>query len=483
MIRLLVFLAVATVVALVAVWFAENPGAVSVRWLGWQIETSFGLLVLAALVLMTATVALFELLRWLAVLPGRWQARRRHAQELRGYRALSTGLIAAAAGDVRAAKLMSRTAGRLLPDEQGVLLLDAQAAQLAGDEETAQLRFRQMLRDPVTEALGVRGLLAQAIKTGDRAEALELARRAVRASPNADWAVKALFDLLTKEQQWTEALPLVDRLESLLLIDQTTGVRYRAVLNTLMARERLDARDAAAARSLARRAFRGMPSFAPGALAATTTAQALGHSREARRVLEQAWQVAPHPELAKAYADLEPGEPPAERLRRFARLERRNPGHPETLLTIAELAIGARQFARARELLRKLTAERPTIRACHMMAELERSAGGAPEAVEEWRRRAEQAEPDPAWVAESTGDILPAWQPFGPDGRFDDVSWTVPPRLSLLLTPPRPTFLLTQAPEPPAEAPPRQSPLAVVPKAETASEAERERRPTPAEAA
>ena len=51
MIRTLIFLLFAAVAVLGAVWFADRPGTVTLNWQGWQIETSVGMLVLAAALL------------------------------------------------------------------------------------------------------------------------------------------------------------------------------------------------------------------------------------------------------------------------------------------------------------------------------------------------------------------------------------------------------------------------------------------------
>ena len=44
-----------------------------------------------------------------------------------------------------------------------------------------------MMEQPETEFLGLRGLLTQAIKRGDKGEALDLARRAYRLKPKSAW--------------------------------------------------------------------------------------------------------------------------------------------------------------------------------------------------------------------------------------------------------------------------------------------------------
>ena len=114
MIRLIVFLIVAVGLSLVAAWFADHPGRVSLIWQGLQIETSIGVLALAVLLFGIVLVALFELLRLLRRAPKRFGQRRRRARVDRGYHALAQGLVAAAAGDVAAAKALNRRAEKLL---------------------------------------------------------------------------------------------------------------------------------------------------------------------------------------------------------------------------------------------------------------------------------------------------------------------------------------------------------------------------------
>src|SRR5687767_8613911 len=103
MLRLLLFLVIAAALAIASVYLANNPGNVVVEWQGQTVQTSVGMLILAFLAVGLALVILIELLRWLGGLPARWRARRARQRELRGYQALTTGLIAVAAGNISAA--------------------------------------------------------------------------------------------------------------------------------------------------------------------------------------------------------------------------------------------------------------------------------------------------------------------------------------------------------------------------------------------
>ena len=177
-----------------------------------------------------ALVILFELLRLIRRAPRQFGRSRRRARIDRGYQALTQGLVAAAAGDVAAAKTHNRRAEKLLEHSPPTLLLSAQAAQLDGDEGAARQKFQQMLKHSETEFLGMRGLLAQAIKDGDRETALKLARRAYLRRPNSPWVLTTLFDLQTQAGLWNEALSTVGDMARYKVIDRATAIRRRAIL-------------------------------------------------------------------------------------------------------------------------------------------------------------------------------------------------------------------------------------------------------------
>jgi HemY protein len=435
MLRLVIFLAVSAVLAWAAVWVAEHPGTVTIQWLGRESTLHVGTALTLLLLLIAAAIVLFEFLRLFVNLPARWRISRRRQRELRGHQALTQGLMAAAAGDLRGARAQAQEAQRYLSSHAGLLLLDAQAAQMEGREEVAHLKFRQMLERRDGEFVGLRGLLGQTMKAGDFDEALELARRAYRRSPTTPWVLTTLFDLLTRAEKWDEALSLVGEMQTQKILDEGEARRKRAILHHLIA-TRLKQQDRNAdALNLARKAVKASPSFAPAAVLAAELAMSQGRRRLALQILEDCWRAEPHPDVGHAYAQLDPSEAPAQRLQRVdARLAPLHRDHVETLALQAELAMQAEQWDVARSRLdAALRSSEPTARVYRLLAELERSQHGNNARAQEWLSRATDARPDKAWICDDTGEILAAWQPFGTSGRFDAVHWTIPPRVATLV--------------------------------------------------
>jgi HemY protein len=432
MIRLIVFLVVAVGLSLVAAWLADHPGRVSLIWQGVQIETSVAVLVVGLVLLGVLLVILFEILRLVRGAPRRFGQRRRRSRIDRGYHALTQGLVAAAAGDTAAAKALNRRAEKLLDHTPSTLLLSAQTAQLEGDEGAARIRFQEMLKHQETEFLGLRGLLAQAIKDGDTATALKLARRAYLRRPNTPWVLTTLFDLQTQAGLWTEALSTVGDMARHQLIDRATATRRRAILFHQQAAAQRRVGRPYEALGLAQKAHKLLPSLAPLAVQAAELAEQTNQPRAVRKALEAAWRAQPHPGLAKAYLAQAARQPPGERLKLAERLYQLAPDHLESELMLAEQAISAKQWQIARNALERARKREPTASVYRLLAEVEQAEGEL-EKARAWLAKAVDAPPDPAWLCPTTGEVRASWSPFGPDGRFDSLRWGSPPKIVPLL--------------------------------------------------
>ena len=432
MIRLFLFLLAAVAVSLLAAWLADHPGQVALTWQGVHVETSFAVLMIAVLLLGLLLVVLFEIIRLLGGAPRRIGHRLRRSRVDRGYQALAQGLVAAAAGDTAAAKALNRRADKLLGHAPATLLLSAQAAQLEGDEVAARARFQEMLEHQETEFLGLRGLLAQAMKEGDWENALQLARRAHLRRPNTPWVLTTLFDLQTRSGLWTEALSTVSDMARHKLIDRSTATRWCPLLhNRWVAAHRSPGRPYEAL-YLARKAHKLHPDFAPIAVQASALAEQSNQPRVARKVLESAWKARPHPALAKAYFALGGNSSASERLKLAQRLHELQPRQLESELALAEQAIAAKAWPAAREALERARKLNPTASVYRLLAEVAQAEGDG-ERARAYLAQAVDAAPDHAWLCETTGQVRANWSAFGPDGRFDSLRWGAPPKIVPLL--------------------------------------------------
>ena len=425
MIRILIFLAILAAAAAGFAWIADRPGEVSITWLGNHYETSVSVALLGVLLAAIAFTILWGLLSLVLRLPGLVALSARMRRRNKGFAALSKGMVAAGAGDSRAAQRAADAAEKHLGENPLTLLLRAQAAQLAGDRATTERTFSRMLDTPETRVLGLRGLHVEARRRGDAQSAHHYAEQAHRIAP-LSWAGQAVLDHHSASQNWPRALAAVDANLAQRTIDKATARRQRAVLQTAIALD-IAERDAPEALRLAREAAGMAPDLVPAVALAGRLLARGGDLRKAARVIEACWKLQPHPDLAQVYLDLRSGDSSNDRLARAKALSRLAPDDSESRLVVARAAIDAREFDLARETMRPLIdgPVRPTTRMCLVMADLEETETGMSGRVREWLARASRAPRDKAWVAD--GIASDTWAPVSPaTGKLDAFRWQTP---------------------------------------------------------
>jgi len=424
--RVLVFLALLLAAAFGAVWIAERPGSVAVEWGGYRAQTTAAIAAVLVAGAALALVLVLVLARWIMGMPTRIVRRSVESRHRRGLRELSRGMIAVGAGDATAARRHAAEAQRLLGKEPLALLLRAQAAQIAGDRPAAEDAFRAMLAEADTRVLGLRGLYVEARRLGNRDAAQGFAAEAARLAPTVPWANDAILEGQCAQGDWAGALATLERRSSLGLIERDAAKRQRAVLLTADALSRAET-DGAGALAAAQEAVRLAPDLAPAAALAGRLLADRGDLRRASRVLEAAWKAEPHPDLAAVYLHARPGDSAHDRMKRAETLARLSSWAPEGRLALARAAAEAREFDLARRTVAPLLEERPHVRTCLLMAEIER-AEGAQGRAREWLARAAHAPRGPAWVAD--GLVSDRWSPISPvSGRLDAFVWETPPEL------------------------------------------------------
>ena len=424
--RLVVGFVLVAAIAVATAWVADHPGRVTLLWGGWRIETSAGLLGLAMALLMALAAAAYSMWRWLKKAPARLGGARGEGRRARGYQALTQGLVAVAGGDAKEARRLARQAEKLLDSPPLTKLLQAQAAQLANDEAAAERYFRAMLEEPETEFLGVRGLLVQASRRGDKAEAMTWAKRAIELKPDTAWALMALFDLQSAAGQWPQAEATLKSAARIGVYDRTDEARRQAIVHFAQARTAETEGRPKQALGHAKRAHDLAPDFVPATVLYGRLLAATGKLKRATALIIERWRRAPHPDLAAAFLEFVPDEAPLDRLKRLAPLAAANREHRETRILLAEAALAADELARAREYLIAAGAEEdaPGPRVAQLMAELEEKQHGDAGAAREWLMRAAKAPPEPRWVCGACGQSAEDWSTHCPAcGAFDQLRW------------------------------------------------------------
>lgn len=414
MLRVAFLLIIAVLAALVS-WqvITTDQGTVEITWFGTEVTTSalFGLLVLVLAV--AVALPLLRLLMFLMDAPGRLGKASQRAKTRRGQEALALGLIAAEAGEFEEARRHADKAEDLIDEPRLALLLQARAAEVGGDTAAAERAYAGMLQNEDTEVLGRKGLMAAALKRGDRVAARAHAEAAMKASKTASWPFQYAFDLAVQQGDWENSIEALDLADKRKLIEDKVAKRRRAVLMTAQAQKLERERRADKAAEMAQKAFRMAPAFAPAGAMAARLLVGEGKSERAAAILEEAWENGPHPALAHAYRDLSPGETQdarSERMRAFA--ERRRDSR-ETKIVLAELSMERGDWPAAQAHLEDAYRENPSSRICILFAQVARGRGDE-NGARTWLAQAAAAPREADW-----SDL----DPEGPAFLYDDADW------------------------------------------------------------
>jgi len=434
LIKILVFVTVIALLAYGADFLMESGGGIQITLAGTEytlgplqsVIAGLGLLVLVWVILKLLSL----LVATLKFLSGDETAISRYfdkGRERRGYQALSDGLMALASGEGRLAMSKAAKAEKNLGKPELTNLLTAQAAELAGDTQKASQAYKKLIGTESTRFVGVRGIMKQKLAEGDSETALKLAEKAHAMKPRHEEVQDFLLRLQAQAQDWSGARNTLSAKLKSGTLPRDVYRRRDAVLALSEARDIVNEGASVESRERAIEANRQSPDLVPAAAMAARAYIDAGKPRNATRILKKAWESQPHPDLAAAFAAIEPDETPDQRLKRFATLTGIHPKHTETRLVQAELLIVATDFPEARRVLGELIDSGADARAMTLMAAIERGEGASDAVVQGWLAKALNAPRGPQWVCDNCKSIHAEWTPVCDRcNSFDTLSWKSP---------------------------------------------------------
>ncbi len=345
------------------------------------------------------------------------------SKDRKGYEALAESMVAMAAGEPSEAAHKIALAERHLGRPELTGLLAAQSAERMGNKDKAQNVYKKMLGDEKTRFVGIVGILKHRLEVGDTKTALQLARKAFELKPGHDETQKILLRLQTQEEDWEGVRKTLKARFDRKRISKQEYVHGQAV--TFLAEGRKlseEGNEEGSAKVF--EANRLAPSLVPAAVSAAKIKNGKSEKRNATQILTKAWNLGPHPDLAKAYTALEPDETDKQRHERFKKLIAKTLMHPESRMTMAELAISRGDYRIARHELETLHQDDPTVRTFLIMAAIEKGKGSSDRVVKTLLSNALTAPRGNQWVCRFCLQSQKEWQPVCSSCQeFDTLSW------------------------------------------------------------
>lgn len=431
MLRALWLLFKILILVIFIVWLADLPGEVQLDAMGYLVNIDIGFFCIALITLIIASIFIHNTITTFIHFPASYARYLEIRRREKGYKALTLGLTAVAAGDTAMAKNQAARATRYLKNDTGLpLLLQAQAARMNKQEEDAIKIFARILENKDAAFLGVRGLLQTALDQKQNTKALSLAQHALDLHPNQPWILNLVYDLQTKERKWDDALKTLMRIKKTKSLPKDKIIRDHCAILIAQAEDLKNTNQDKAARNCLEQAFSMSHLFVPAAATLAKHYIQDGDQKKAVRVLEKSWKKYPHPDTKALWDSLLPSKKDSQQhphLQWFMKLHKHNTKSAYSLLVAGRTAMEVNAWDDARDFLMRAEKKRPSKNIYIALADLERISGGAESQAKTWHELSENAPDDPCWVCEDTGRIYNDWTYMTPHhNTFNSIQWMSP---------------------------------------------------------
>ena len=376
-----------------------------------QLLILLGLIILAAwlvLKIVSLILAIFRFINGDETAVSRYFDRNR---ERKGFRALSEGMMALASGEGSTALSKAKKAEKYLNQPSLTNLLAAQAAEIAGEAEHAEEIYKELILDPTTRFVGVRGIMKKRLSEGDTDTALKLAEKAFSLKPKHEETQDVLIGLQTRGSDWRGARKTLSAKLKYGSLPKDIHRRRDAVLALSEAAEVIETDKRIDAQVTAIEANRMSPDLVPAAALVAKEYLTDDKKKNAIKVIKKAWESQPHPDLAAIYSEIYQGESSEDREKGFKLLAKINPKHVETKIMMAEMYLQAEDFPNARRSLGDTYEISPNVRTLTIIAAIEKGEGADDSVIRKWLTKAVSAPRGPKWVCENCSTVHSVWRP------------------------------------------------------------------------
>lgn len=413
-----------------AKWLIENPGMMSVTWLGYRIETFTSLFFIAAIFTLLIIWSITSFIRSILFAPARYKSRHSLVRQNKGLNALSQAMIALATQDSKTAKSALAKAEKLLPELAATPLLRAQLAHGEGKVEAAHHHLQQLTENKETAFLGYLALAKSALRQKQYEEAQHHALHAFKQRPDNHALALLCVESAFRNSDWAVADEVIRRAMKRKALEKSEGRELLSMMHTHRAQLSHQKGEFELSESYVTQALKVTRHFLPAVIEDASVLADRGDKRSLHRLLSAQWKYTPNPKLADIYAHALEDSSAKRQEKAFDKLIKSAPEHPESHVAAAKIAIATANWERARNELKIALTKLQTARLYSLMAEVEKHENGEGAAVESWLNRAVEANLDEAWVCNQCGSVHEEWEMFCSScDAFHSIHWHLPGRI------------------------------------------------------
>ena len=368
----ILFLLLSTVIFIsLGLWYFQDPGSINITWLGYEIQLTLVAGFILLLFFFFIAALLIRVLRWFLGIPCRWLSFFRRSQDEKAKHELLDLLSSYEAEIFTEALQHQKKAAHTLSNNPIFLWISGKTFEKAEKPFEAEQCFMDLIKNPSTTFLGIKGQIRAAMHRGDFKSAYGLLKRAEKLTPTSPWVLKHLLALSREQKNFKEGETLILRLEDLGYFSPDQSKKQVAYLQYL---EAIQPETSLAQKEvLLRQAHYLDPSLAEATQEFALLLQEQGFVTYALTALEATWAVNPSQALGDLYLKISLPHGDINTYQTIQNFVKNNPKNPESLLLLTQSALQAKLWGEARAHLTNLLKIKgaATSDAYHLFAKLE----------------------------------------------------------------------------------------------------------------
>jgi HemY protein len=429
MIKLIFFLILATIFAVLISFIVESEGSIIIQWIGYRVDINISSAIILIILLFIVLILLFFVINKLFSFKSHIKNINNKKEIIKYKKAmnyLSDGFIAIVADNIKGAEKQYIKAYKLLKNQTPVNLLRAQIEYLKKNYAQAAELFRdsKKTRDNELDFIASKLYLQNAKKENNQSGIIRYSGEVLKSKPKNENALALLLKAYRQSgnaQKLEEAIIYAEKHKSPILNEskEEIGTAY-----VMIAKYFLKKGSYKKALIYTKKAEHLIPDFLPVDIITVKALISLGRNIRATMAIKKAWKKHTHPELLEMYLALHSKLLPKKKLKKVKELCRINPDNFESHMAMSRANFEAKDFTNAKEHARSALDMRKTESVYKLLFEIEKTESPDSRIVNVLSDKMKSAKKDYQWKCEKCGEIENEWSPNCKKcGKIDTIKW------------------------------------------------------------
>jgi len=430
MLRFLFILFQFIVLLIIVTWAIRNSKSVSFLFNDIIITTSTSILIIGLLIVIIVALLLQRFIFFLKQSSQKYKFYRERSIHQKGHNSFLQGMVAIANKDFKRAILESKNINKYLRDKSLSLLLKSETLKIEKKFNELNDVYEEMLKNPHTNLLGLRGLMEQNLRAQDYHHAFVYGEKLFNLNPRIDKLFETLKNIIGKTNNWHKLLQISEQSLKYQIIDKKTYAESKSIAFYEIAKIKHHSVGREAI-ELMEKALRLREHFSPYVGFYIQLLINDNQLEKARKVLKKAWSVFPHPNLKNEIKILAKTMKISYfELAKFITSNSSDNSQSKILLT--ETLIEEQDWINARNQIKSLLEHKPLKEVCLLMAKIEEGDNGNPQKIDAWISRSNVSKLSKIWICRISGLPQTEWTSISQAGYFNSLDWKYPNNISQL---------------------------------------------------